>query len=104
MIWLSVNFDFLIAFSFKAAEVSIFRLPTLQGSLRMGYKAGRYAHARQFKRMRKVIKRQRTIVGRLQGEVARKMTALSQAVQETLGQNLDKAIQMQGLGDKSKVL
>jgi hypothetical protein len=32
------------------------------------------------------------------------MTALSQAVQETLGQNLDKAIQMQGLGDKPKVL
>ena len=31
--------------------------------LLLGYKAGRYAHARQFKRMRKVIKRQRTIVG-----------------------------------------
>jgi hypothetical protein len=29
MIWLSVNFDFLIAFSFKAVEVSIFRLSTL---------------------------------------------------------------------------
>ena len=29
-------------------------------------KAGRYAHARQFKRMRRAIKRQRTIVGRLQ--------------------------------------
>jgi transposase, IS5 family len=29
----------------------------------LGYKAGRYAHARQFRRMRKVIKRQRTIVG-----------------------------------------
>jgi len=57
----------------------------------LGYKAGRYAHARQFKRMRKVIKRQRTIVGRLQREVARKMTALGQAVQETLGQTLDKA-------------
>ncbi len=36
----------------------------------LGYKAGRYAHARQFKRMRKVIKRQRTIVGRLQRESA----------------------------------
>jgi IS5 family transposase len=41
--------------------------------------------------MRKVIKRQRTIVGRLQREVARKMTTLSQAVQETLAQTLDKA-------------
>jgi IS5 family transposase len=58
---------------------------------RLGYKAGRYAHARQFKRMRKVIKRQRTIVGRLQREVARKMTALNQAVEETLGQTLNKA-------------
>jgi IS5 family transposase len=50
-----------------------------------------FAHARQFKRMRKVIKRQRTIVGRLQREVARKMTTLSQAVQETFAQTLDKA-------------
>ena len=41
--------------------------------------------------MRKVIKRQRTIVGRLQREVGRKMTTLSQAVQETLGHTLDKA-------------
>jgi hypothetical protein len=28
-IWLSVNFDFLIALSFKTAEVSIFRLSTV---------------------------------------------------------------------------
>ncbi len=39
----------------------------------------------------KVIKRQSTIVGRLQREVARKMTVLSQALQETLGHTLDKA-------------
>ena len=32
-------------------------------------KAGRYAHARQFKRMERSITRQRTIVGRLQREV-----------------------------------
>lgn len=37
------------------------------------------------------IKRQRTIVGRLQRKVAHKITTLSQAVQETLGQILDKA-------------
>jgi IS5 family transposase len=41
--------------------------------------------------MRKVIKRPRTIVERLQREVARKMNMLSQAVQETLGQTLGKA-------------
>jgi IS5 family transposase len=55
------------------------------------FKAGRYAHARQFRRMRKMIKRQRTIVGRLQREVGRKMAALSQAVQDGLGHTLDKA-------------
>jgi transposase, IS5 family len=55
------------------------------------FKAGRYAHARQFRRMRKVIKRQRTIVGRLEREVGRKMNALSRAVQEALGHTLDKA-------------
>jgi transposase, IS5 family len=49
------------------------------------YKAGRYAYARQFKRMSKVIKHHRTIVGRLQREVARKMSVFSQAIQETLG-------------------
>ena len=57
----------------------------------LSFKAGRYAHARQFKRMRKVIKRQRTIVGRLQREVSRKMNTRSQAVQEALGLTLDKA-------------
>ena len=55
------------------------------------FKAGRYAHARQFRRMRKVIKRQRTIVGRLQREMARRMTSLGHAVQEALGHKLGKA-------------
>ena len=57
----------------------------------LGYRAGRYAHARQYKRMRKVIQRQRTIVGRLQREVGRKMSALALAVQETLGKTLSQA-------------
>ncbi len=54
-------------------------------------KAGRYAHARQFKRMRRAIKRQRTIVGRLQREVERKASAIGQAVREALGETLNKA-------------
>jgi IS5 family transposase len=41
--------------------------------------------------MRKVIQRQRTIVGRLQREVGRKMSALGLAVQETLGHTLSQA-------------
>jgi IS5 family transposase len=74
----------------KANGIELKQTYAKEGQL-LGYKAGPYAHARQFKRMRKVIKHQRTIVGRLQREVARKMTTLSQAVQETLGQTLDKA-------------
>ena len=74
----------------KAAGIELTQTYAKEGQL-LGYKAGRYAHARQFKRMRKTIKRQRTIVGRLQREVGRKMSLLSQAVQEALAHTLDKA-------------
>ena len=57
----------------------------------LGYRAGRCVHASQYKRMRKVIQRQRTIGGRLQREVGRKMSALALAVQETLGKTLSQA-------------
>src|SRR5690606_32354763 len=53
--------------------------------------AGRFAHARQFKRMRRVIKRQRTIVGRLAREIDRKASAIGQAVREALDEVLGKA-------------
>lgn len=57
--------------------------------------AGRYAHARQFKRMRRAIRRQRTIVGRLQREIERKIevkaSAIDLAVRQTLGESLNKA-------------
>ena len=56
-----------------------------------GRKAGRYAHARQFKRMRWAIKRQRTIVGRLQRDVDRKAGAIGAAVRQALGETLNKA-------------
>lgn len=74
----------------KASGIELKQTYAKEGQL-LGYKAGRYAHARQFKRKRKAIKRQRTIIGGLQREGARKMSTLSQAVQETLGQTLDKA-------------
>ena len=61
----------------------------------LGFKAGRYAHARQFKRMRRVIKRQRTVVGRLVREIERKALnagdAVRAALDGALGQALDKA-------------
>ncbi len=57
----------------------------------LGRKAGRYAHARQFKRMRRAIKRQSTIVGRLQREVDRKASAIGATVRQALGETLNKA-------------
>jgi IS5 family transposase len=53
--------------------------------------AGRYAHARQFNRMKSAIKRQRTILGKLQREIERKASAIGAAVQEALGDTLNKA-------------
>ena len=40
---------------------------------RLRWKAGRYGHARQYKRMRKAIGRQRTITGRLLRDFERKL-------------------------------
>ncbi len=57
----------------------------------LGRKAGRYAHARQFKRMRRAIKRQRTIVGRLQRDVERKASAIGLALRDALAETLNKA-------------
>jgi IS5 family transposase len=47
--------------------------------------------SRQFKRMRRAIKRQRTIIGRLQREIDRKASAIGAAVREALGETLNKA-------------
>ncbi|WJJ94250.1 transposase [Neopusillimonas aromaticivorans] len=58
---------------------------------KLSRQAGRYAHARQFKRMRRAIKRQRTIVGRLSREMDRKANVLGQAVRAALDQVLNKA-------------
>lgn len=62
----------------------------------LGFKAARYAHAKQFKRLRRAVNRQRTIVARLAREIERKAQAseLSQAVRETLQTPLAKARQI----------
>ena len=57
----------------------------------LGRKAGRYAHARQFKHMRRAFKRQRTIVAHLQREVNRKASAIGATVREVLTETLNKA-------------
>lgn len=47
-------------------------------------RAGGYAHAKQFKRLRKVVKRQRTVLGIVLREVRRKMTELPSEVAQAL--------------------
>jgi IS5 family transposase len=46
-------------------------------------KAGGYAHAKQFKRLKKVLKRQRTVLGVVLREIQRKLTALGDIASET---------------------
>ena len=48
---------------------------------RMAVQVGRYAHAKQFKRMRKALKALRVRVGRVHREVARNMSTLPEQVQ-----------------------
>jgi IS5 family transposase len=68
-------------------------------------KAGGHAHARQFKRLRRVVKRQRTILGIVLREVRRKMTGLSQDISTRLNVWLERAerIQRQQPKDKNKL-
>ncbi|QBG89965.1 IS5 family transposase [Xanthomonas oryzae] len=54
-------------------------------------KAGRYAHARQFKRMRKVLRRQRTLLGRVLRDLQRKLAQQEPSVRERIGVWLERA-------------
>lgn len=68
-------------------------------------RAGGYAHAKQFKRLRQVLRRQRTILGVLLREVRRKMTTLCQAAQAQLDVWLQRAerVHAQRPSDKNKL-
>lgn len=46
--------------------------------------AGRYAHARQFKRMRRVLRRQRTLLGRVIRDIGRKLETLEGTAQHQM--------------------
>lgn len=54
-------------------------------------RAGGYAHARQFKRLRKVLRRQRTILGVLMRDVLRKMAGLAEEAKGQLQDLLNRA-------------
>ncbi len=68
-------------------------------------RAGGYAHARQFKRLHRVLRRQRVILGRLLRDVRRKMATLPQASQDALEVWLQRAerIQRERPHDKHKL-
>ena len=68
-------------------------------------RAGGYAHARQFKRLKRVLRRQRTILGIVLREVQRKMADLPQAAQQALSHwmNLAERIRTQRPKDSGKL-
>ena len=68
-------------------------------------RAGGYAHAKQFKRLRTVLKRQRTILGRLLREVRRKMGGLAKEARSKLETWVQRAerIYRQQPKDKNKL-
>jgi len=77
----------------KAAGIDLKQSFAKEGKV-LRFKAGRYAHARQFKRLRKIIKRQRTIVASLGREIARKAQAAGHVLGERTKQALAKAAQI----------
>jgi transposase, IS5 family len=69
------------------------------------FKAGGYAHAKQFKRLKRVVKRQRTLVGILVREITRKVAQTQSAPSLKMAQTLERAqrIHSQQPKDKGKL-
>ena len=63
----------------KAAGIALKQTFAAQGK-QLRRKAGGYAHAKQFKRLKRVVKRQRTILGVVMREVQRKLDLQDQAI------------------------
>jgi transposase, IS5 family len=72
---------------------------------RLRRRAGGYAHAKQFKRLRRVLKRQRTVLGRLLRDIERKLPEAAQHRQAQLRVWLERAwrICRQRPKDKNKL-
>lgn len=77
----------------KDAGIELKQTFAKEGRL-LRFKAGRYAHAKQFKRMGRAIKRQRTIVARIARQIERGASTLAQAVRDALQSSLAKARQI----------
>ena len=68
---------------------------------RQAIQTGRYAHAKQYKRMKKSLKKQRTYLGRIIRDIERKAQPLSKALKKEL--SLAKQILNQKPKDKNKL-
>ncbi len=68
-------------------------------------RAAGYAHAKQFKRLKKVVNRQRTIVGKLHREIQRNMVGLSEKIKTTFTPLLERVQRLvnQKIKDKNKL-
>lgn len=66
-------------------------------------RAGGYAHARQFRRLKKVLRRQRTILGIVLREVQRKMAELPQAARDKLNHWMQLAQRVRTQQPKNKL-
>lgn len=64
--------------------------------------AGGYAHAKQYKRMKRVLRRQRTILGRVIRDIERKLASAGEAVGEALPVWLERAKRLHAQRPKDK--
>lgn len=87
----------------KEAGISLKQTFAKEGR-QLARQAGRHAHARQFRRMRRVIKRQRTIALRLHREIDRKASAISTAVRQALDETLNKAARIAAQSAQRKAM
>lgn len=88
----------------KRADIDLKQTFQKEGKT-LRFRAGGYAHAKQFKRLQKVVRRQRTIVGILIREIQRKMALVSVELQQMLTMWLDRAQRLvdQQRKDKNKL-
>jgi len=70
---------------------------------RLAQKVGRYAHARQFKRMRRVLKKLSTRVGRVMRELGRQLDKLNELSRFTAEQLIGQAKQLRAQAKNPKV-
>ena len=77
----------------KDARISLKQTFAKEGK-QLTRKAGGYAHARQFRRMRKPINRQRTIVAKLARQIERQMAAVADDMKQMINEALRKAQQI----------